>query len=82
MFGLKSAGDASGIAISGKASSGNYTLLDTTDGHTHKVTLASTNSGGDGFTIDPNGLYLFILYHKKIMELSGMILVQLGICLH
>ena len=60
MFGLKSAGDASGITISGKASSGNYTLLDTTDGHTHKVTLASTNSGGDqGFTIDPNGLYLY-----------------------
>ena len=60
MHGLKSAGDADGLTISGKASSGNYTLLDTTDGHTHKVTLGSTNSGGDqGFTIDPNGLYLF-----------------------
>ena len=60
MFGLKSAGDASGITISGKASSGNYTLLDTTDGHTHKVTLANTSAGGDqGFTIDPNGLYLY-----------------------
>ena len=60
MFGLKSAGDVSGITISGKASSGNYTLLDTTDGHTHKVTLGSTSAGGDqGFTIDPNGLYLY-----------------------
>ena len=60
MFGLKSAGDASGITISGKALSGNYTLLDTTDGHTHKVTLGSTHaSGHQGFTIDPNGLYLF-----------------------
>jgi DNA-binding beta-propeller fold protein YncE len=60
MFGLKSAGDASGITISGNATSGNYTALDTTDGHTHKVTLGSTNASGlQGFTIDPNGLYLF-----------------------
>jgi hypothetical protein len=60
MFGLKSAGDVSGITISGQSSSGNYTALDTTDGHTHKVTLGNTNaSGNQGFTIDPNGLYLF-----------------------
>ena len=60
MFGLKSAGDADGITISGDATSGNYTALDTTDGHTHKVTLGNTDaSGNQGFTIDPNGLYLF-----------------------
>ena len=60
MFGLKSAGDVNGITISGRSTSGNYTLLDTTDGHAHKVTLANTSAGGDqGFTIDPNGLYLY-----------------------
>ena len=61
MRGLKSAGATDGIGFSGFATSGNYeSVLDVTDGHAHKVTLGNTDAAGSqGFTIDPNGLYLF-----------------------